>query len=468
MNIVTIIAATCLGTLIEWYDFYVYLFLQSTLATQFYTGTESAATITWLATYAIGFLFRPIGAILFGWLGDIYGRKVIFMATLLLMGLSTTLCGCLPTISMVGSSAGAGLIVLRVIQGLALGGEYAGAISYIVEHAPIDQRGRYTSVLQVMAPLGLGLALAMCLIFRVALGTEKFVSFGWRIPFLISFLLILVSLYARRKLLESPIYTEAKESGAVAKTTTQYLQMLSKPANWLQILLAIFGTCMGQGVLAQVSQAYPLTFVLSLGVPLIDAYKILLAPVLIACPFFALFAFLSDRFGRRTLMIAGVALGAILTYPCYLGVYNYRPFENNKPGPVYRDNHSPVMMSFCIWILIMCAAISYGPVAAFLAELFPTSTRFIGTATSYHLGFGVIGGIQGVVSASISASTGSTFGGLFYPIGIMGVCTVIGVIFLPETNMRDLRDIGSEGKHDVHLEKTSAPEFLTNNVAEAS
>ncbi|KAI8608395.1 major facilitator family transporter [Chytriomyces sp. MP71] len=450
MKLSSIVAATCAGTLIEWYDFYVYLFLQSTLSTQFYTGTPSAATITWLATYAIGFLVRPVGAFLFGYLGDVYGRKTIFMATLLLMGLSTTLCGCLPTISMVGSSAGVGLIVLRILQGLALGGEYAGAVAYIVEHAPSGQRGRYSAILQVMATLGLSLSLAACLIFRVALGTEKFTSYGWRFPFLISFVLIAGSLVARYKLLESPIYAEAKGKGQTATSLVQYGKLLSKPSNWLQIAVAIFGTAMGQGVLAQVSQAYPFSFIIGLNVPLLDAYKILLVPCLLACPFFALFAVLSDKYGRKPFMVAGVTLGAILTYPCYLGMYNY--------SPKFPDSYSPAMISFCIWILVMCAAIAYGPVASFLAELFPTNLRFLGTAAAYHLGFGVLGGIQGVVTASISSATGSVFGGLFYPIGVSAVCAVVGFFFLPETFERDLTTIGDED-----LKVAINAEFIVND-----
>ncbi|KAI8610538.1 major facilitator family transporter [Chytriomyces sp. MP71] len=437
MNTVSIVAATCCGTLIEWYDFYVYLFLQSTIATQFYAGTPNGATITWLATYAIGFLVRPIGAFIFGSLGDVFGRKTIFLATLLLMGLATTLCGCLPTISMVGPSAGAGIIVLRIIQGLALGGEYAGAIAYICEHAPKEQHGRYTCVLQVMAPLGLSLALAACLIFRGALGDAHFTSYGWRIPFLLSSLLIGVSLWARMKLLESPLYANAKENGQTSPNIGHYFKSLTSRHNLTQILIAIFAACMGGGVLAQVSQAYPLTFILATKVPLLDAYKICLIPFLLACPFFALFAYLSDSLGRKRLIVTGTALGAILCYPCYLGIYNY--------SPVYPDRYSPAMMGFCIWILVICAAIAYGPLAAFLAELFPTRFRFIGTAAAYHLGFGCLGGIQPVVTAQISASTGSVFGGLFYPIAVAGTCAIMGAVLLPETAGRDLAvEMGGE------------------------
>ncbi|KAJ3064295.1 hypothetical protein HDU98_012272 [Podochytrium sp. JEL0797] len=433
-----LIAATCMGTLIEWYDFYVYLFLQSTVAAQFYNGTPNSQTIIWLATYAIGFLVRPIGAILFGYLGDIYGRKVIFMVTMLLMGISTTLCGCLPTISMMGS-------------GLALGGEYGAAVAYIAEHAPAGKKGLYTCALQVMATLGLSLALASCLIFRSVLSPSQWASFGWRFPFLISFFLIIISLYARSKLVESPVFAQAKVNGEIS--VSRFSKEALKPANLFKILVAIAGTCMGQGVLAQVSQAYPLTFILGLGVPLIPAYLILLVPCLLACPFFALFGYLSDKYGRRVFLNTGVTLAAILTYPCYQGIYAFRPFESNLPTSPYRDAYSPAGMSFCIWILVMCAAISYGPLAAFLAELFPTNIRFTGTAACYHIGVGAIGGITGVVAVSISTATGNMFGGLFYPIGVSAVSALVGIFMLPETNGCDLNSAVVEemSKLDVEL-----------------
>ncbi|KAI9342944.1 major facilitator family transporter [Obelidium mucronatum] len=446
LSLTSIVAATCAGTLIEWYDFYVYLFLQSTIAAQFYNGTESATTIIWLATYAIGFIVRPIGALLFGYLGDIYGRKSIFMATLWIMGIATALCGCLPTKDMIGSSAGIILIILRICQGLALGGEYGAAVAYIAEHAPADKKGLYTCALQVMATLGLSLSLASCLIFRSVLSAADWSKFGWRFPFLFSLILIGVSLYARSKLLESPIFAQAKEAGEIAPA--RFSKAALKPSNFLTILTAIVGTCMGQGVLAQVSQAYPLTFIMGFGTPLISAYTILLVPCLLACPFFALFGYLSDKYGRKWFLVAGVTLSAILTYPCYMGMYYFRPFEDNKASSSYRDGYSPAGMSFCIWILVMCAAISYGPLAAFLSELFPTNIRFTGTAACYHIGVGAIGGITGVVAVSIVTATGNMYGGLFYPISVSAVSGLVGMLFLPETNGRDLTTVGNAEKGD--------------------
>ncbi|KAJ3298947.1 hypothetical protein HDU79_003273 [Rhizoclosmatium sp. JEL0117] len=450
-----IIAATCAGTLIEWYDFYVYLFLQSTVAAQFYNGTDSATTIIWLATYAIGFIVRPIGALLFGYLGDIYGRKVTFMASLLMMGLATTLCGCLPTKDQIGSAAGIILIILRILQGLAIGGEYGAAVAYIAEHAPANKKGAYTCVLQVMATFGLSLALASCLIFRAVLSAGDWSTFGWRFPFLLSFLLIAISLYARSKLLESPVFAQAKEDGEIAPS--RFTKSAFKPANIWTILVAIIGTCMGQGVLAQVSQAYPLTFITGLGVPLVPAYTILLVPCLLACPFFALFGYLSDKYGRKIFLVTGVTLAAILTYPCYLGIYSFRPFENNKPSSPYRDAYSPAGMSFCIWILVMCAAISYGPLAAYLSELFPTNIRFTGTAACYHIGVGALGGITGVIAVSVTSATGNIYGGLFYPIAVCSVCAVFGFVFLPETNGRNLNTMEDS---KIQAESSAIPEKL--------
>ncbi|KAI8610537.1 putative transporter [Chytriomyces sp. MP71] len=429
MNAFFIIAATCFGTLVEWYDFYVYLFLQSTLATQLYAGTPASATISWLATYAIGFLVRPIGAILFGSLGDIYGRKTVFLAALLLMGLATTLCGCLPTISMVGPSAGAGIIILRVLQGLALGGEYGGAIAYICEHAPKEQHGHYSSVLQVMAPLGVALALLVCFIFRSAMGDASFTSYGWRFPFLFSFFLIGGSLWARCRLLESPVYADARQNDQTSKTLADYFKKLSSRNTLGQLAIAIIANA-GCGVLAQVSLAYSQTFILNTKVPLMDAYKICLVPFFLACPVFGVSASLSDKFGRKSLILLGIALGAILCYPCFLGMYNF--------SPVYPDKYNPAMMSFCLWILLLCTGIAFGPLAAFLAEFFPTRLRFLGSAAGYHLGFGIFGGIQPVVTAQINASTGSVFGGLIYPITVAGLCAILGLFFLPETRGRAL------------------------------
>ncbi|KAJ3027512.1 UNVERIFIED_CONTAM: hypothetical protein HDU68_003700 [Siphonaria sp. JEL0065] len=359
-------------------------------------STINSATIVWLTTYAIGFIVRPVGALLFGYLGDIYGRKSIFMATLWIMGIATALCGCLPTKSQIGDAAGIILIVLRICQG-----EYGAAVAYIAEHA----------LSQVMATFGLSLSLASCLIFRTALSAADWSNFGWRFPFLFSLLLIGVSLYARSKLLESPIFTQAKEAGEIAPS--RFSKAALKPANFLTILIAIVGTCMGQGVLAQVSQAYPLTFLINLGVPLVTAYTILLIPCL------------------------------------------FRPFENNLATSPYRDAYSPFGMGFCIWVLVMCAAISYGPLAAFLAELFPTNIRFTGTAACYHIGVGAIGGITGVVALSISTATGNMYGGLFYPIAVAGVSGLVGIFFLPETNGRDLTAVGDEGSEKGAFETSN-------------
>ncbi|KAJ3352093.1 hypothetical protein HDU83_008371 [Entophlyctis luteolus] len=431
-----IIVAACAGTLIEWYDFFVFGSLSSTTASQFYkTGTPDGDLIAWLAAYAVGFLFRPFGAVVFGYLGDKIGRKFTFTFTIVTMGVSTTLCGCLPTYANIGVTAGVLLIILRIVQGLAIGGEYGGAATYIAEHCP--QHATATG--------GLCLSLIMILIFRQALGTDNWTSFGWRFPFIFSVILVAAALYIRLKMKESPIFIEAKEAGKTTKNPI--IESFVRPYNLYYVCISLFGATMGQGVVWYTAQFYSLTFIQStLKTPLTDSYLIILIACFLGLPGFVLVGYLSDNYGRKPFILGGMLLGAVLFYPCYLGLNNFRPYENNVANSSLRTNYSPAMMGFIVWIMVCFVNLVYGPMAAFLVELFPTSIRYTSMSLPYHIGNGVFGGLVPVIAVTIATNTGNIFGGLFFPIGIAAGCFLIAVAVTPETLGADIMKMDAAGR----------------------
>ena len=316
-NIWTVIGASSAGTLIEWYDFYIFGSLATIIAKNFFPQTDpTAALLFTLATFATGFVVRPFGAIVFGRIGDVVGRKHAFLVTLLIMGFSTTLIGALPTYDQVGVLAPILLLALRLLQGLALGGEYGGAATYVAEHAPIHRRGFYTSFIQTTATLGLFASLGVILLCRLQLGDSTFTAWGWRIPFLLSLVLVAFSYFVRRKLHESPVFVELKNSGKASKQPLR--DSFCNRENLKLVLTALFAATMGQGVVWYTGQFYALYYMQTvLKIDFVLANKIMAVALLMATPFFVVFGALSDRVGRKPLMMLGCFLALISWIPIY-------------------------------------------------------------------------------------------------------------------------------------------------------
>lgn len=433
-----IIFSSAAGTMIEWYDFYIYGSLASVIASQFYqTGTPLGDIIVFLATFAVGFVVRPFGAIFFGRMGDLIGRKNTFLVTMTLMGVCTFAVGLLPTAATIGAWAGIILIILRILQGLALGGEYGGAATYIAEHAPHGRRGFYTSWIQITATLGLFLSLGVILATRLSVGEDAFKAWGWRIPFLISIFLIGISVYIRLSLKESPLFNKLKASGGVSKNPLK--ESFGNAYNLRFVILALFGATMGQGVVWYTGQFYALYYLQNIfKVPLVDSNVIVGVAILVATPLFVFFGWLSDRVGRKWIMLSGMAL-AVLTYiPIYTTMAGFAPFIGNPADAVANPNYSPVMLGVLIFIQVVYVTMVYGPIAAFLVELFPTRIRYTSMSLPYHIGNGVFGGLVPIIGLSLIQSTGNNFAGLWYPIGIAAICFIIGALFIKETNQNDL------------------------------
>jgi MFS family permease len=455
-GIVKIIFSSAAGTMIEWYDFYIFGSLATTIASKFYTtGTALGDIIAWLATFAVGFIVRPFGALFFGRLGDIIGRKYTFMVTMTLMGICTFAVGLLPTKETIGAAAGIILILLRILQGLALGGEYGGAATYIAEHAPGDRRGFYTSFIQITATLGLFLSLGVILATRLSIGTEAFSAWGWRVPFLVSIFLIGLSLYIRSSLKESPMFLKLKSVGQTSKNPLK--ESFTNPLNLRFVLIALFGATMGQGVVWYTGQFYALFYLQTIfKLPLVDANVIIGLSILVATPLFVFVAWLSDRIGRKWLILSGMLLGALTYYPIYSAMYNFRyaldPAQKivdaaGKPlldaagkALTYTVNpaYSPFMLGLFIFIQMIYVTLVYGPMAAYLVELFPTRVRYTSMSLPYHIGNGIFGGLVPIIGLSLIQGTKNPLAGLWYPIAIAGICFVIGAIFLRETKDVDI------------------------------
>ncbi len=413
-----VIFASSVGTMIEWYDFYIFGTLASFIASQFYPkGNETVSYLAALATFATGFIVRPFGAIVFGHIGDKFGRKYTFLLTMLIMGGATFVIGILPGYDVIGMAAPAALVFLRLIQGLALGGEYGGAATYIAEHSPDEKRGYYTSFIQTTATLGLFVSIGVILLTRMTLSAADFNDWGWRIPFLLSAFLVLISYYIRIRLQESPVFLEMKASGKASANPIR--ESFGNAANLKMVLIALFGATAGQGVVWYTGQFYALSFLeKTLKVDYTTAYTVTAAALLLATPFFIFFGSLSDRIGRKKIILTGCLLAAILYIPLYSAMFR---FQSNA-----------VMLTVFVFVQVFLVTMVYGPIAAFLVEIFPTRIRYTSMSLPYHIGNGVFGGLTPFIAASVAAATGNIYSGLYYPITVAALTFFIGLYFLPK------------------------------------
>ncbi len=429
-----VILAASLGTLFEWYDFYLYGSLAVFFGRLFFpSNNETAQLLSSLATFGAGFAVRPLGALVFGHVGDRVGRKYTFLVTMSAMGLGTSFIGLLPTYEKWGIVATCALVLLRLLQGLALGGEYGGAATYLAEHVPDAKRGYFTSYLQSTATLGFLMSMGAIALTRVWAGEVAFRAWGWRIPFLLSFPILAISLYIRARMRESPIFEKLKRSDALSVHPLR--ETLTSWPNLKYMILALFGACAGQAVIGYTSQFYALTFLqATLKMDWKTSYSIVSMAVVITSPLFIFFGWLSDRIGRKAVMLSACALAAITYLPIYRGLkYFSSPFQ-----------FWPMVMICSIQIMYVCMA--YGPMAAFLVEMFPTRIRCTSLALPYHIANGWIGGFLPLVATALSASAwaranfgaDAIFVGLIYPICICVTTVVVGFFFIRETRTHAL------------------------------
>jgi MFS family permease len=435
-----VIVAASLGTLFEWYDFYLYGTLAVFFGDLFFPpGNERAALLASLATFGAGFGVRPLGALVFGRIGDLIGRKYTFLVTLLTMGLSTALIGLLPTYASIGLAAPVLLVSLRLIQGLALGGEYGGAATYVAEHVPDSRRGYYTSYIQTTATLGFFVSLAVIGATRIYYGAEGFKAFGWRLPFLASFVLLAISLYVRLRMRESPLFAKLKTEGKVSRNPL--LESFGNARNLRYVLLALFGATAGQGVVWYTGQFYALTFLQRpLNLDWTLAYGLVAVALAIGTPFFVVFGALSDRIGRKKIMLAGCLLAALTYVPIYVAIQR---LANPDLAAQVSELGTGAMLGIVALLSLQMLYVTmvYGPIAAFLVELFPTSIRYTSMSLPYHLGNGWFGGFLPLIATATTTSTWAAdrfgsyaiFTGLLYPIGVCLVTVVVGGLFIRET-----------------------------------
>lgn len=497
-----IIAASSVGTMIEWYDFYIFGSLASVIASKFYqTGTPLGDIIAWLAAFAVGFIVRPFGAIVFGRVGDLIGRKYTFLVTMTLMGLCTFAVGLLPTVDHIGPTAGVILILLRILQGLALGGEYGGAATYVAEHSPNGKRGFYTSFIQITATAGLFMSLGVILLTRLWLGTDQFAGTGayatsyfqgWRVPFLLSIILVGVSLYIRYKMAESPLFAKLKRTGGVSKNPI--LESFGNKENLRWVLLALFGATMGQGVVWYTGQFYVLYYLQQIfKVDLVTSNVIVAGALLFATPLFVVMGKWSDTFGRKKIMLAGMGLAVLTYFPIYGVMAAFAPATYNQPAVaatstaaaiaanpaaivkfqqflIPYQGYNPWVLAVCVFLQVVYVTMVYGPIAAFLVELFPTKIRYTSMSLPYHIGNGVFGGLVPIIGLSLIGATGWNYAGLIYPMVIAAICFGVGLVLVKETNHIDIHQDESmaqqAGAAPVDIDPTLAPElaFLPEGV----
>jgi MFS family permease len=481
-----VISASSMGTMIEWYDFYIFGSLAVVISTKFFPGDNpTAAFLSTLATFAAGFVVRPFGALFFGRLGDIIGRKYTFMATLLLMGGSTFLIGCIPSYETIGFLAPLLVLILRLLQGLALGGEYGGAATYVAEHAPVGEKGYWTSWIQTTATVGLFISLMVILATKNILSTEDFDTWGWRVPFWVSIVMVGVSYLIRKNMDESPVFAKAKKEGTTSANPLK--ESFGNRYNLKFVLLALFGATMGQGVVWYTGQFYAMSFmktVMNIDSSQVDS--LLGIALLLGTPFFIVFGWLSDKVGRKYIMMSGMLLAILFYRPIYKMMYNTtdisykteivekttKSIENKNGGSytattqkTYTDGTTAVekksyvankeaqtsisvtinssdewTLIFLVFIQVLFVTMVYGPIAAFLVEMFPTKIRYTSMSLPYHVGNGIFGGLLPAIStylvsqAKESGKTDFYLDGLWYPIIIASVCFVIGMIYIDNKN----------------------------------
>ncbi|HMB34756.1 MAG TPA: MFS transporter [Methylomirabilota bacterium] len=515
-----VIIASSVGTVFEWYDFYLYAILAPFFAGLFFPpGNQTAALLGAFGAYAAGFLVRPFGAIIFGRVGDLVGRKYTFLVTIVFMGLATVLVGFLPTYSSIGFAAPLILVVLRLIQGLALGGEYGGAATYVAEHASDNKRGYATSWIQTTATVGMLLALVVIALCRAWSDAPTFSSWAWRIPFWFSIPLLLISIYIRLKLSESPVFRRMKEQGKRSKAplTDSFL----KYPNNKYVALALLGATAGQGVVWYTGQFYALFFIqIYLKLDYIATYTLIGLSLLIGTPFFLVFGALSDRIGRKKIILAGCLIAALTYFPLFRGLTHYinpaleeyqqktpisvaasdcnfhifigpwsrqtacdrvkdflgkaglsfisTPAEAGKDvvtriGNIELQGWDPAkfaaalketgyppkadmsrvnwfMAELILVIMVIYVTMVYGPIAAFLVELFPARIRYTSMSLPYHIGNGWFGGMLPLLATAIVAAAGNIYQGLWYPIIVALMSVVIGGLFLRETRHIRIHD----------------------------
>jgi MFS family permease len=490
-----VIGASSLGTLIEWYDFYIFGSLATVLANQFFPKTNpTAALLSTLATFAAGFIVRPFGALVFGRLGDLIGRKHTFLLTLVLMGGSTFAIGLIPSFESIGYAAPILVLLLRLLQGLALGGEYGGAATYVAEHSPEHRRGYFTSWIQTTATLGLFVSLGVILLTRHSLDIDqaksiaKFNDWGWRIPFLVSIILVVVSIYIRLKMKESPLFEKLKSEGT--RSVNPLKESFGHKSNLKMVLLALFGATMGQGVVWYTGQFYAQSFIENVcKIDFDQSRTIIIWAILFGTPFFVVFGSWSDKVGRKWIMLSGMLL-AIVTYQFLFqqlldltdnktkmelidskqiktvrvpiantadtvrtvvnkhyyadGMVLSETTKDTVYGAAGKTTIKPMVtvakvvgtndywkMVFFVFIMILYVTMVYGPIAAFLVELFPTKIRYTSMSLPYHIGNGVFGGLTPFIATLLTTIyTNDKLVGLMYPIIIASVCLVIGAIYI--------------------------------------
>jgi hypothetical protein len=515
-----VIFASSLGTVFEWYDFYLYAVLAPFFAVLFFPpGNQTAALLSAFAAYAAGFLVRPFGALIFGRIGDLVGRKYTFLVTIIFMGASTFLVGLLPTFATVGWLAPILMVTLRLVQGLALGGEYGGAATYVAEHAPQDKRGYDTSWIQTTATLGLFLALLVIYLCLSNMDAKTFAEWGWRVPFWVSVILLIFSVYIRMKLHESPVFQQMKSEGKGSKSPLT--DSFFKYPNNKYVLLALLGATAGQGVVWYTGQFYALFFLtITLKLDYVSAYTLIGVSLLLGTPFFIVFGWLSDKIGRLKIIMAGCLIAAVTYFPLFQGLTHYvnpaleqfsaktpiavqansndcqfhlfvGPWSKfsdcdrvkdflTKQGLSFKSVEGPLgavvtsigdqkvegwdqakltatlkqagapasadktkvnwfMTEVILFIMVIYVTMVYGPIAAFLVELFPTEIRYTSMSLPYHIGNGWFGGMLPLTATALVAATGDIYYGLWYPIVVAVMSLIIGSIFLSETNRRDIR-----------------------------
>ncbi|MFL5543882.1 MAG: MFS transporter [Gemmatimonadaceae bacterium] len=421
-----VITASSVGTMIEWYDFYIFGSLAAIISTQFFPGDNPTASfLKTLATFAVGFAVRPFGALVFGRIGDLIGRKFAFLATLLIMGGSTAAIGFLPGYSRIGIAAPIILVFLRLLQGLALGGEYGGAAVYVAEHAPDNRRGYYTSFIQTTATLGLFLSLAVILIVRAALGETAFGAWGWRIPFILSLFLVAISYYIRIRLRESPLFSILKETGKTSRAPIQ--ESFGTWSRWKVFFTVLFGAAAGQAVVWYTGQFYALLFMQTvLKVPLVTSYVCVAIALVLGAPLFVFFGSLSDRIGRKKIMMAGNLLAAALYIPIYHGM------------KLYSNPVNAFALTALVFVQVVFVTMVYGPIAAFLVEAFPAKIRYTSLSLPYHFGNGWFGGFLPIIATSLVARTGNIYAGLAFPIIVALITFVVGSILLRDQHKESI------------------------------
>ena len=507
-----IIGASSVGTLIEWYDFYIFGSLATIISTKFFpSDNPTAAFLATLATFAAGFVVRPFGALFFGRLGDLIGRKYTFMVTLLLMGGATFAIGCIPSYETIGFLAPLLVLLLRLLQGLALGGEYGGAATYVAEHAPSDKRGYWTSWIQTTATIGLFVSLLVIMGTRLALSKEQFAEWGWRVPFWVSIFMVLVSYIIRRNMHESPLFAKVKAEGKTA--TNPLKESFGNKLNFKFVLLALFGATMGQGVVWYTGQFYAMSFIEKVcSVDKMQSDTLMAIALLMGTPFFLVFGGLSDKIGRKKIMLAGMLIAVFAYRPIYEKMYQTVSIKNkteivanttkqeelkeNKKtngfdsvittDKYYEDgthfnevktitlengiakivdgkakvdikktitinDNDKWMLVFLVFIQVIFVTMVYGPIAAFLVELFPTKIRYTSMSLPYHIGNGVFGGLLPAVATYLAskAKDANTVAekanealpfdkpyleGLWYPIIVTSVCFIIGLVYINNKN----------------------------------